>query len=42
MPQIFFKYQSTLDQFKGGGDNGRIAQVFLRATKTSLLEKSYI
>lgn len=39
MPQIFFKYQSTLDQFKGGGDSGRIAQVYLGATKKSVLEK---
>tara|TARA_B110000438_G_scaffold11434_1_gene11330 strand:- start:285 stop:440 length:156 start_codon:yes stop_codon:yes gene_type:complete len=38
MPQIFFKYQSVLDQFKGGGDNGRIAQVFLGSTKTGVLE----
>ena len=38
MPQIFFKYQLVLDQFKGGGDSGRIAQVFSGSTKTGVLE----
>ena len=38
MPQIFFKYQSVLDQLKGGSDNGIIAQVFLESTKTGVLE----
>jgi len=38
MPQISLKYQSTLDQFEGGVDNGRIAQVFLGSTKTGVLE----
>ena len=38
MPQTSFKYQLVLDQFKGGGDNGIIAQVVLKSTKTGVLE----
>jgi hypothetical protein len=38
MPQIFFQYQSTIDQFEGGQDNGRTTQVFSEAIETGILE----
>ena len=38
MPQIFFQYQSTIDQFEGGRDNGRTTQVFSEAIETGILE----
>jgi len=38
MPQIFFQYQSTIDQFEGGRDNGRTTQVFSEAIEAGILE----
>ena len=38
MPQIFFQYQSTIDQFEGGRDKGRTTQVFSEAIETGILE----
>jgi len=41
MPQIFLQYQSTIDQFEGGQDNGRTTQVFSEAIETGILEPKF-
>ena len=40
MPQIFFQYQSTIDQFEEGGDNVSTTQIFSEAIETDLLEST--
>jgi hypothetical protein len=40
MPQIFFQYQSTIDQFEGGRGKGSTTQMFSDAMEIDLLEST--